>query len=117
MSDDLAAGSIERPRSARAAAIRVLAVSAALLLDRAPAQAAALAFQCVNSASGASWKVLVDDERRTVDGNPAQISPSHISWREGTGIYDLDRATGALTFTNASSTGGYTLFHKCQPVR
>ena len=78
--------------------------------------AAVLDFQCVNAASGASWMVSVDDQKRTVDGTPADITASRISWRDPAsgGLYDLDRKSGALTFVNPSSTGGYMLFHRCQ---
>jgi hypothetical protein len=30
------------------------------------------------------------------------------------GYYYLDRASGALTFLNASSTGGYATHYKCR---
>jgi hypothetical protein len=30
------------------------------------------------------------------------------------GYYYLDRASGALTFLNASSTGGYAVHHTCR---
>jgi len=78
--------------------------------------AAVLDFQCVNAASGASWIVSVDDQKRTVDGTPADITASRISWRDPAsgGVYGLDRKSGALTFVNPSSTGGYMLFHRCQ---
>ena len=81
-----------------------------------PAGAAATKFQCQNSTSGASWTVQVDDQKRTVDGTPAEISANHITWRDAAtgGSYDLDRKSGDLTFVNASSMGGYMLFHRCQ---
>ena len=81
-----------------------------------PAQAAGLSYQCTNTASGASWTVMVDDQKRTVDGAPAQISAARISWRDAAtgGSYDLDRKSGDLTFTNSSSMGGYILWHRCQ---
>jgi hypothetical protein len=46
-----------------------IAVAAALgaLLAGATAQAADLSFQCTNTASGTSWMVKVDDQKRTVD--------------------------------------------------
>jgi hypothetical protein len=78
--------------------------------------AAALDIRCVNAASGASWTVSVDDQKRTVDGAPATITADRINWRDPSsgGLYDLDRKSGALTFTNPSSTGGYMLFHRCE---
>ncbi len=80
------------------------------------AQAAALNFQCTNSVSGATWTVNVDDQKRTVDGGPADISAARISWRdpETGGTYDLNRKSGDLTYVNSSSTGGYMLFHRCK---
>jgi hypothetical protein len=71
--------------------------------------------QCANSASGASWILKVDDQQQTVDGIPARITPSAISWRDAVtgGSFDFDRTSGILTFTNASSTGGYMLRHQC----
>lgn len=80
------------------------------------ARAADLSFQCTNSASGTSWTVKVDDQKRTVDGAPADISAARISWRDAAtgGSYDLDRKSGDLTFVNSSSMGGYMLFHRCK---
>ena len=82
----------------------------------ATAQASDLSYQCTNTASGTSWLVKVDDQKRTVDGMPADISAARISWRDAStgGSYDLDRKSGDLTFTNSSSMGGYMLWHRCQ---
>jgi hypothetical protein len=93
----------------------IAAALAAVLAD-APAQASDLSYQCTNTASGASWLVEVDDQKRTVDGVPADISAARISWRDAAtgGSYDLDRKSGDLTFTNSSSMGGYMLWHRCQ---
>jgi hypothetical protein len=72
--------------------------------------------QCVNSASGASWALQVDDGLKTVDGVPARITAAGITWRDASsgGAFELDRSSGILTFTNASSTGGYMLRHQCR---
>ena len=95
-----------------------LAIAATLgaLLAAPAARAADLSFQCTNPTSGASWSLAVDEQKRTVDGAPADISAARINWRDPAsgGYYDLDRKSGALTFTNPSSTGGYMLFHRCQ---
>jgi hypothetical protein len=92
----------------------IAAALSALLTGRASAAAANLSFQCVNSTSGAAWTVMVDEQHGTVDGAPAVIGPGRITWRDrGGGSYDLDRKSGALTFTNSSSMGGYMLFHRC----
>jgi hypothetical protein len=79
------------------------------------AQPAVLAFLCVNSASHMTWDLKVDSAHRTADGFPAEISPARIAWRDTThgGSYELDRASGKLTFINSSSMGGYMLFHYC----
>ncbi len=80
------------------------------------APAAALNFQCMNAASGAKWALTIDSDKNTVDGAPAKITADRINWRDPSsgGLYDLDRKSGALTFTNPSSTGGYMLFHRCE---
>jgi hypothetical protein len=72
--------------------------------------------QCVNLASGASWSLQIDDRHQTVDGVPAHITAERIRWRDEVsgGAFDLDRGSGVLTFTNASSTGGYILRHQCR---
>jgi hypothetical protein len=83
----------------------------------APAVAAdGTAFVCTNPASGASWRITVDFARNRVDSYPAQIDRRWISWHDTAdgGFYDLDRATGALTMRNASSTGGYFLHDTCR---
>lgn len=80
------------------------------------ARATELTFQCTNPASHAVWTLKIDDIRQTADGFPALITRYSVTWRDATngGRYELDRNSGALTYTNASSTGGYTLFHHCQ---
>ena len=104
-----------KPMSHPSTCIAVAAAIGALLAGPS-AQAAGLSYQCTNTASGASWTVMVDDQKQTVDGAPAQISAARISWRDAAtgGSYDLDRKSGDLTFTNSSSMGGYILWHRCQ---
>ena len=72
-------------------------------------------FQCTNSKSGTTWDVKVDYDRSTADSFPAKITGSQIAWHDTLhgGYYFLDRASGALTFQNASSTGGYATHHTC----
>jgi len=100
------------------ACVRPIATVAAIfclaLLDTAPA--AQFSIHCVNLASGASWTLQVDDRQQTVDGIPARITAGGIAWRDAQtgGAFDLDRSSGVLTFTNASSTGGYILRHQCR---
>ena len=86
------------------------------LTGQTTALATQVTIQCINLASGTSWSLQVDDRQQTVDGVPAHISEASISWRDTVsgGAFDLDRASGVLTFTNASSTGGYILRHRCR---
>ena len=90
-------------------------VSVLPLTARQPAQAAELTLRCVNEASGTTWNLEIDDEHQTVDSLPAEINTTRIMWhdvRRG-GFYELDRKSGLLTYRNASSTGGYILYHRC----
>jgi hypothetical protein len=79
------------------------------------AHAAAITFRCTNPKSGTTWEVKVDYDRSTADSFPAEITLSQIAWHDTLrgGYYDLDRASGELTFRNASSTGGYATHHTC----
>ncbi|HEX3496172.1 MAG TPA: hypothetical protein VHT02_03195 [Methylocella sp.] len=81
-----------------------------------PAHAAAITFRCTNPKSGTAWEVKVDSDRGTADSFPAEITESQIAWHDTLhgGYYYLDRASGALTFLNASSTGGYATHHTCR---
>ncbi|MGB7079795.1 MAG: hypothetical protein WBD53_21650 [Xanthobacteraceae bacterium] len=70
---------------------------------------------CTNPASGANWQIKVDYDRRTVDSHPADIGDARISWHTADGEnYALDRRSGNLTVTVASSTGGYFLHDQCK---
>ena len=73
-------------------------------------------FQWTNPKSGTTWDVKVDYDRSAADSFPAEITGSQIAWHDTLhgGYYYLDRASGALTFLNASSTGGYATHHTCQ---
>jgi hypothetical protein len=79
------------------------------------AHAATLTFRCTNPKSGTTWEVKVDYDRRTADSFPAEITGSQIAWHDTLrgGYYYLDRVSGAPTFRNASSTGGYATHHTC----
>ena len=72
---------------------------------------------CTNPASGATWKIRVDYDQKTVDSNAARISDTEISWHDVNdgGNYTLDRKSGKLTVVVASSTGGYFLWDRCGP--
>jgi hypothetical protein len=73
-------------------------------------------FRCTNPKSGTTWGVKVDYDRSTADSFPAKITNSQIAWHDTLhgGYYYLDRASGALTFKNATTTGGYALHHTCR---
>jgi hypothetical protein len=101
----------------RTFALAALVISGALIAlcrwDR--SHAATMTFKCANTSSGATWNLKVDLDRNMVDSFPALITKSNISWRDTVngGSYDLDRSSGALTWVNSSSTGGYMLYHRC----
>jgi hypothetical protein len=80
------------------------------------AQESETAITCVNPVSGTSWQIVIDYGKATVDSNPAEISRTGISWfdpKDG-GNYTLDRKSGDLTATFASSTGGYFRRGRCR---
>lgn len=95
-----------------------LAVGAAGFVAPAVAQPAAV-LSCTNPASGATWRIHVDFAQSTVDANAARISDDTITWHDAKdgGNYALDRKTGKLTVTVASSTGGYFLYDRCAPAK
>jgi hypothetical protein len=80
-----------------------------------PGRQSKVAFQCTNPKSGTTWDVNVDYDRSTANSFPAEITNSQIAWHDTShgGYYYLDRVSGALTFKNATTTGGYTLHHTC----
>jgi hypothetical protein len=71
---------------------------------------------CTNPASGASWQITIDFERRTVDSYAATINEATIAWRDprDQGNYTLDRKSGNLTVAIPSSTGGYFIHDRCK---
>jgi hypothetical protein len=83
------------------------------------AQESDTAMTCTNPASGASWRIVIDYGRASVDANPARITAAEISWfdpKDG-GNYTLDRSSGNLTVSVASSTGGYFRHSRCSPEK
>jgi|HubBroStandDraft_3_1064219.scaffolds.fasta_scaffold96981_2 hypothetical protein len=70
---------------------------------------------CLNPVSGYAWSLRLDSRSRRVDGSPAVFEAGSITWRDvsDSGGYSLDRATGMLTITRASSTGGYSAVDRC----
>lgn len=98
---------------------RWLAAIACLVLVSGGAKAAdsgVLHLRCTNDSSGAAWPIVIDLDHNRVDSQPATVTDRSISWADPKqGHYELDRATGKLLFTNASSTGGYYLHYTCKP--
>jgi hypothetical protein len=80
------------------------------------AQAEAVSVVCTNPHSGASWRIAIDYDLKTVDSNPASIDETQIWWRDAKDgwRYTLDRKSGALTVVLASATGGNFLFDQCR---
>jgi hypothetical protein len=79
------------------------------------AQEGETAITCTNPVSGTSWQIMIDYRKATVDSNPAEIKRAEISWfdpKDG-GNYTLDRKSGDLTASVASSTGGYFRHGRC----
>jgi len=107
-----------RPFSApaRAAAIAALAAGFAIFAFDGAAQAEAVFVTCTNPYSGASWRIAIDYDLKTVDSNPASIDETQIWWRDVKDgwRYTLDRKSGALRVILASATGGNFLFDQCR---
>jgi hypothetical protein len=99
-----------------AAVIAGLAAYLAASTINCDAQESETAITCVNPASGTSWQIVIDYGKATVDSNPAEITRAGISWfdpKDG-GNYKLDRKSGDLTASVASSTGGYFRHGRCR---
>jgi hypothetical protein len=101
----------------RLLAVGVAALAAGLASQKSgeAAQQGATVMTCTNPVSGTSWQVLIDYRQATVDSNPARITRDRISWfdpKDGSN-YMLDRRSGDLTATVASSTGGYFRHARC----
>jgi len=98
-----------------AAGVAAFAAGLTVPLIGAGAQEGASAITCTNPVSGASWQITIDYRNATVDSYRANISKAEISWfdpKDG-GNYTLDRKSGALTASVASSTGGYFRHSQC----
>ena len=74
------------------------------------------AVTCTNLSSGVNWQIKIDYDKATVDSNPARINDAEIAWHDPSdgGYYRLDRKSEKLTVVIASSTGGFSLFHRCK---
>ena len=102
-----------------AAGIAGLAAGFAVPTIDSNAQDTEAAMTCTNLVSGTSWQIMVDFAKATVDSNRAKITPAEISWfdpRDG-GNYTLDRKSGDLRASVASSTGGYFRHGRCSPEK
>jgi hypothetical protein len=104
------------PALVQAAAFAALAALTAISAVGGRARAGELAVTCTNPVSGASWQIMIDYDRATVDSNPARMSDSEISWRDVKDgwKYTLDRKSGKLTVILASATGGNFLYDHCK---
>ena len=98
-----------------AAGIAALIIGSVFAPSSGKAQERTTAIRCANPESGTSWQIVIDYGRATVDAQPAKITQAAISWldeKDG-GNYTLDRKTGNLTASVASSTGGYFRRARC----
>ena len=98
-----------------AAGIAGLAVGLAVPALNGHAQQGESAITCTNPMSGTAWQIRIDYGNATVDANPARITEGAISWFDpkDSGNYTLDRKSGELTTSVASSTGGYFRHARC----
>jgi hypothetical protein len=101
----------------RVLAVGMAGLAACLLVPMisGEAQESKTAIVCTNPMSGTSWEIAIDFDRGTVDSNRAEITSAKISWFDPTdgGNYTLDRKSGDLTASVASSTGGYFRHLRC----
>jgi len=99
-----------------AAGIAGLAVGLAVPTINGDTQETETAITCTNPVSGTSWQIMIDYRKATVDSHPAEIKQAEITWfdpKDG-GNYTLDRKSGDLTASVASSTGGYFRHGRCR---
>jgi hypothetical protein len=99
-----------------AAGIIGLLAGSAVATSGSDAQQSRTAVTCTNPVGGASWQIVIDYRRSTVDSHPAEITEDEISWFDpgDGGNYTLDRKSGDLTASVASSTGGYFRHGRCR---
>jgi hypothetical protein len=98
-----------------AAGIAGMMAGSAVPTANGDAQQNETAITCTNPVSGTSWQIRIDYGKATVDANPAAITAAEISWfdpKDG-GNYTLDRKSGDLRASVASSTGGYFRRSRC----
>ena len=99
----------------RALTLAGLAACLALAALDGSAQESPTPITCTNPVSGTSWVILIDYRKQTVDSIPAKITPAGIAWFDPKDLsdYTLDRKSGDLTASVASSTGGYFRRARC----
>jgi hypothetical protein len=105
----------------RVLATRIVGLAAGLATPtvNGDAQESKTVITCTNPISGTSWQIAIDFDRTTVDSNRAKITDAKIAWfdpKDG-GNYTLDRKSGDLTASVASSTGGYFFHARCDLER
>jgi hypothetical protein len=78
-----------------------------------------VAMVCTNALGRSPWRIMIDYGKSVVDAEPAEISPDAISWFDPTdrATYLLDRRSGNLRSSLASSTGGYFRYGHCSPAK
>ncbi|HEY1752045.1 MAG TPA: hypothetical protein VGG29_12325, partial [Caulobacteraceae bacterium] len=72
--------------------------------------------RCVNQSSGAPWMIALDQPRGLADGKPATFGPRRVHWTSTGVSSDLDLASGVLTISRGSSTGGWVSTFTCAAV-
>ena len=99
----------------RVLAAGIAGLAAGLTVVHCEAQEGEIAVTCTNPVSGTSWQIMIDYRKATVDSYPAAITRGEISWFDpkDRGNYRLDRKSGDLTASVASSTGGYFRHSRC----
>jgi hypothetical protein len=98
-----------------AAAILGLTANLAAPVINAAAQESEATLTCTNPVNGFSWQLLIDYRNAAVDSNPAAITTAAVTWFDpkDRSYYRLDRKSGDLGATVASSTGGYSRHARC----
>jgi hypothetical protein len=100
-------------------AAAILGLTANLAAINAAAGESKATLTCTNPVSGFSWQILIDYRNAAVDSNPAAITTAAVTWFDpkDRSYYRLDRNSGDLGATVASSTGGYSRHARCSPEK
>ena len=71
--------------------------------------------RCVNEASGAAWTLALDRAHALAEGQPATFGGQTVTWGQPMqgAAFALDEATGVLTVSRGSSTGGWVSTFAC----